>query len=153
MHREIKFRAWIKPGIMKYDVVPFQWDYCINRMVHKCIESNGEGMLGSEGTRAKFEVSGFSYNGSVEKCLMQFTGLKDKTGKDIYEGDIIEQDNNKEWREVVGYDKENAAFGFITDENKCTNWAHGWGESQGFTIEHMEVIGNIYENPDLLKNE
>jgi len=70
--------------------------------------------------------------------LMQYTGLKDKNGKEIYEGDIIREDFNKQLYEV------------------CYNMGSYTAECRGyrfqlFTIKDFEIIGNIYENPDLLK--
>lgn len=71
--------------------------------------------------------------------FLQFTGFNDKNCKEIYEGDIIEIDNvgTKLRREVEFY-----------------NGAFHLPRTQGFTIADdwsiMEVIGNIYENPDLL---
>ncbi len=85
---------------------------------------------------------------------MQFTGLRDKTGKEIYEGDVV-----KRFAEV------NESFGF----NLCVvKWNQGrcyyeldranhqssyWGHMNGSHAKEgrYEVIGNIYENPELLK--
>lgn len=77
--------------------------------------------------------------------LMQFTGLKDKNGKEIYEGDLLYCKKTSEmfpdedrWISDVRYSE--ASFTYRGDdpleENEC--------------LEEMEVIGNIYENPELL---
>ena len=79
-------------------------------------------------------------------CLMQYTGLKDKNGKEIYQGDIVKS-------EV--FDIENGVK-FSIEEVK-------WDVARGFydtlfferleehgRIECSEVIGNIFENPELL---
>jgi hypothetical protein len=71
--------------------------------------------------------------------LMQFTGLKDKNGKEIYEGDICDLDGEK-----VKISWSNLDSGF------CLEW--GYKSRIGLSI-HLEVIGNIYENPELLKRE
>jgi hypothetical protein len=65
----------------------------------------------------------------------QFTGLLDKNGKEIYEGDIIE------WR-TKGNEKDRMALEFIT--------RYGQVETQPTINITSEVIGNIYENPALL---
>ncbi len=66
--------------------------------------------------------------------LMQCTGLRDNNGKLIYEGDIVARGEDKA---VIKYDDETTSFYMR------------WIEAETF-IEDCEVIGNIYENPELL---
>ena len=72
---------------------------------------------------------------------MQYTGLKDKNGVEIYEGDIVQHHDHLEAvYGIVSWDEEEAAFTpgvGLMSENK--SW--------------LEVIGNIYENPELLEAE
>lgn len=74
--------------------------------------------------------------------LMQYTGLKDKNGVEIYEGDIIEYKTVYEWdrkpikrAEVVFENGMFSPAGMIMDLNRS------------------KIIGNIYENPELLESE
>jgi len=80
--------------------------------------------------------------------LMQFTGIKDKHGVEIYEGDIIDFIyNNKNFRGVVELDK------YYHSIIRVNNFPAAWGCRGIFHIENAmngEVIGNIYENPELL---
>ena len=87
------------------------------------------------------------------ESLMQFTGLKDKNGKEIYEGDIVKMVLDKiipryaicevKWRdEYTGIN-----FSHVRLEN-VINPGEGWSMS---THDTWEVIGNIYENAELLK--
>lgn len=87
--------------------------------------------------------------GMIDKYeLMQSTGLKDKNGVEIFEGDLVEHDDNLngDWEtfeacEVV-YDKDYAQF--------CFKWDAG-----NFLTDYrnLNVIGNIYENSELLEEQ
>lgn len=78
--------------------------------------------------------------------FMQFTGLFDKNGKEIYEGDVIKLDNEPNYYVIF----EKGCF--LGKEIK------GWDSMVdnfpiGLQSQIGEVIGNVYENPDLLKGE
>ncbi len=116
--REIKFRAWDK--IEKRMFVP------------DGIDQSADGAYVIE-----FERPLHTLNKIVRFCgsviLMQFTGLKDKNGKEIYEGDMVRHDGRIPLDEEVTFD--GAAFYPVYSAPS----------------QHWEVIGNIYENPELLK--
>ncbi len=75
--------------------------------------------------------------------IMQFTGLKDKDGEDVYEGDIVEiwsdYGSRKHRIEQVIYTENSASFD--------TEWVDDWLTCT------FEVIGNIYQNPELLETK
>jgi YopX protein len=80
--------------------------------------------------------------------LMQFTGLKDKNGKEIYEGDIIE------WRSKRLPSSPNRKRRGSPSTRRVIKWKSPSKAGVGFNIgisKSYEVIGNIYENPELLK--
>jgi uncharacterized phage protein (TIGR01671 family) len=85
----------------------------------------------------------------------EFTGLKDASGKEIYEGDIIECEYHPDllttkgidliWRGFVEYGPDAA---FHTLRKGYGSYAVGYG---GSAVKRWEVVGNIHENPELLE--
>ena len=81
-------------------------------------------------------------NELIGGVLLQFTGLKDKNGKEIYEGDIIIIHANKRRPEYIGQ---------VVYTEKDTLFEIAIGKNDWMPIETTnEVIGNIYETPELL---
>ena len=120
--REIKFRAWHKEKKIMGEVLGID-------ILHKEI-------FFSNGDVNYCEISDFKY---IE--LMQYTELKDKNEKEIYEGDIVILHNGKY---KVIFNTEEARFVLRDDEFEM---------NIPFTNnnnERMEIVGNIYENPELL---
>ena len=123
--REIKFRAWLKEKKEMIDNA--RPDFFCKQLHYLCGNSaGGQDVLGV----------------STEDIeLMQYTGLKDIRGKEIYEGDIVTLHNS---RYKVIFNTEEARFDLRDDEFEM---------NIPFTNnnnERMEIIGNIYENPELL---
>lgn len=79
----------------------------------------------------------------TETILMQFTGLLDKNKEEIYEGDIVEDVSDNGMKFEIKW--SNSWCGYMMPEE--------FDEENSYSIEHvrLEIIGNIYENPDLLK--
>ena len=117
--REIKFRAWIVSSKKMID-----WQRLCQR-----------------------EDAGFNLVETKDRKLMQFTGLKDKNGKEIYEGDILrEQPSGFEPRDIYIAEWTDNRWGLVKKHKDFGNYERHFKDAF-----QMEVIGNIYENGDLLK--
>jgi uncharacterized phage protein (TIGR01671 family) len=115
--REIKFRAYSKEQNKVFTVVKINW---VSFAVW-------------------FKETDFIGNlGEHDTILLEYTGLNDKNGKEIYEGDIVALKGSTG---IVKYGKHHPSF-FI--ERNCYLEKYWDG---------LEVIGNIYENPELLNKE
>lgn len=159
MNRILKFRAWVREG---------EWDE--NDDKRKFIMIDGDSFCIPEA----FEPLCDLLKNTEDYFIMQFTGLKDKNGKEIYEGDYLRQkthpcSQNKD--SEIDYDPL-----FDRYEIKWDSRKNGWNafpvtasSSKDFDIAiqqlgglitwpcedvlanpfHYEIIGNIYENPEL----
>ena len=123
MNREIKFRAWTDQGTKG----KFRMEYGVGLMPTE----NGFGLFLSQG------------QGSV---LMQFTGLHDKNGKEIYEGDIVSFPKQPKYKRTWQVEWQNGGLRLVDGIGyRMLNSDH-----HGQVNEEGEVIGNIWESPNLL---
>lgn len=86
----------------------------------------------------------------MPETVGQYTGLKDKNGTKIFEGDIIHtyHGNGK-----IVYSQQYALFGYIMIEKDNTEKEYDYRFTDVVIEDGIEVIGNIYDNPELLEGE
>ena len=132
MNREIKFRAWdeVSEKMLNWN------DFLDTNMKNTFIAPESTGLI-----------------------LMQYTGLHDKNGKEIYEGDAWEDEDGYY---IIVWDEKEA--GFLVDTYGIEEWlGEGGQECYGnkiefisrepidyFNFSKIEIIKNIYDNPELL---
>lgn len=122
------------------------WDKVANEMCHVSeLSFNGDGIVWGIN-----DVPFVESNGEDGYILMQYTGLEDKNGVEIYEGDIIKHSGNE-------HERDFPVTQVIFIQSNCLT-CHGFfslapnGKAAKHThVQHVEVIGNIYESPELLK--
>jgi len=123
--REIKFRAWDD----------CEMDYLKDRY------ENPE--------RTKNENLAEFLDDHYGCIIMQYTGLKDKSGKEIYEGDILSYDTNYDYLYFIEWDKNSALFQlkFILDKELCQDAVL----FDDLYLDKLSIIGNKFENKELIK--
>lgn len=132
-----KFRAW--------DVLAEKMIDEIQMISFVRKEIIGKFSDGSTSVPLKFEDE---RNGE-DVILMQSTGLKDKNGKEIFDGDVLACKTDDEVINLnIFWDEEHALFMF---ESKKYNEQEPLAELVEDNIYPFEIIGNIYENPELLE--
>ena len=119
MNREIKFRAWDGEKIVHPDY----------------IDRDG--------------VAWWTENSIPEKStvIMQFTGLKDRRGLDIYEGDLLLVAKNHTYEVVFLLEDE---YGEMISSFGLRRWDETFFAIDHFAVKNGIVVGSIYENPELL---
>ncbi len=125
--REIKFRAWVKDRKAIFEVVLINY---VTKKVTYLLERVGH----------LLNIRHDKFN-NVE--LMQYTGLKDKNGKEIYEGDIVKLRANHGIGVVKYYDEWGA---FVVEYIKPRQLAV---LGMNYYKEDIEILGNIYQNLEL----
>ena len=125
MKREIKFRAWDKWNKKMVDVKEVEWREGVVRKVISVFDVE----------KKNYAVMAKDFE------LLQYTGLKDKKGKEIYEGDIVKWSPTREGGKVGQVIWNNLGLWHIKEN--YVDFPIG-------VYSNIEIIGNIYENPELL---
>lgn len=130
--KELKFRAWDGDRYW-YNIVPSP---IRSRTIDICKEITSH------------EPEYWNMVDVIEgvKAVEQYTGLKDKNGKEIYEGDIVTLDG--EWEVIKDTD-----CSVITFENGCFRVGDGYENEAGSYLSDWRVIGNVHENANLLEKK
>ena len=144
--REIKFRVWVNNGMI------YPTDIYGDVENEYLIALNGLVFYFKEDSNGNYCPPSLSAKGVGNLELMQYTGLKDKNGKEIYYKDIVQDDDGK--IRTIEWNNQNAQF-YMKTENRYKEFID-CGQSQSDSPVHcdtIEIIGNIYEHPHLLTNK
>lgn len=139
MKREILFRAKCS-GVWRYG----SYVHFDKKPIHDCYNAKYKDFIVTNGVYGEhyYPISDLS-------SLGQYTGLKDKSGREIYEGDILDYtlfdafDEDHQYKGVVKWIDDC----FICDNSDGFN-GFAWAVNQSL---ELEVIGNIHDNPELIK--
>lgn len=129
--REIKFRAWDE--------------------IDKKMIPMDRGRYDRDSGSLKFYLQ-YIPNRDSHLKFMVFTGLKDREGNDIYEGDVVEQFYKGATRFVVIWDEvEKDRWNLKAKDSSYYDNGDYYEGSNGRNWKTFKIIGNIYENPELIK--
>ena len=144
--REYKFRCWDTKNKEMLEVQELDYEDSYN----------GEPMIRTTMYNDYFDTE--------DMILMQYTGLKDKNGKEIYEGDIVTgidypfiDEGKQNYIGIVVFYDDVASFGYEykcvrKDKRGISNGINNEFEAnENLICKDIEVIGNIYDNPELLE--
>lgn len=150
--RGLKFRAWTRQN------PPMPWSQKFVAMT-----GNGEQIIPIGGTfTGVWHVLGDDAEGLI---IEQYTGLKDKNGKEIYEGDIVEALIDGVWgtgRNTVSFGKARWRLEVLYNDIRFMDVFKTIGSKSNpdriyylfdKELSELEVIGNVHENPELLEEE
>lgn len=136
--REIKVR-----GYAVEEMVESQWTYGTG--VHKTVFTDK--YVAETGIKHKYYI--YTDSGFVEvfgETIGQYTGVKDKSGREIYEGDIVKYPHIVGFKDLWKVEFDNGSF--VMRETIVKIAFRGLAHKNS-----LEFIGNIYENPELLKGD
>ncbi len=132
-----KFRAWLKEELEMQDVLAF--------------DTRGHSFLGIEGTNVRVEGWCDYFEVDKQAVIMQSTGLKDLNGVEIFEGDIVSVRNHP-------FQKTESSVGIEIDGDYKVSWNEydlTWCAGNLLLARikpYVTVIGNVYEDGDLLND-
>lgn len=147
--REIKFRAWDGDRMLPVNNILF------NKTAESVSTYGLEPAIIIEASEDKYGERVRLTGADIDTPLMQYIGLKDRNGVEIYEGDVVELKNYPD-RSAAEHMQGIGAVEF----SPALDLAYEAVKSNGNTMmltwggtESIEVIGNIYENHELLEEE